>query len=33
MNLDQFKPLLEQFLQGVRGQLPLEEDPAREIGA
>jgi len=31
--LDQFEQLLDQFLQGVRGQLPAEEDPAREIGA
>jgi DNA-binding MarR family transcriptional regulator len=31
--LDQFEQLLDQFLHGVRGQLPVEEDPAREIEA
>ena len=31
--INQFEQLLNQFLQGVRGQLPREEEPAREIGA
>ena len=31
--LGQFEQLLELFLQGVRGELPREEDPAREMGA
>jgi DNA-binding MarR family transcriptional regulator len=31
--INQFEQLLDQFLHGVRGQLPREEEPAREIGA
>jgi MarR family transcriptional regulator, organic hydroperoxide resistance regulator len=31
--LGQFEQLLELFLHGVRGELPHEEDPARELGA
>jgi DNA-binding PadR family transcriptional regulator len=31
--LEQFEQLLDIFLHGVRGQLPYEEDPTREIEA